>query len=42
MDQNEVIKRLWEANEDLCNQKILPVVLDPLEKKEVWILLVHG
>ena len=33
MDQNEVIKRFWEANEDLWNQKILPVVLDPLEKK---------
>jgi len=33
MDQNEAINRLWKANEDLWNQKILPVVLDPLEEK---------
>jgi hypothetical protein len=33
MDLNEeAIKKIWEANEDLWNQKIIPVVLDPLER----------
>lgn len=33
MKQIEEIKRIWKANEDVWNQKIMPLVLDPLEKK---------
>lgn len=33
MDQNEAIKKIWQANEDLWNKKVLPDILDPLEKK---------
>lgn len=33
MKQIEEIKRIWKANEDMWNQKIMPLVLDPLEKK---------
>jgi hypothetical protein len=32
MDQSEAIKQIWETNEDLWNKKIIPLVLDPLEK----------
>ena len=31
MDQTESIKRIWEANEDFWNQKLIPFILEPLE-----------
>jgi hypothetical protein len=33
MDQTEAIKRIWEANEYLWSQKIVPCILEPLERK---------
>lgn len=33
MNQNETIKRIWEANEDLWNRTVIPLLLDPLEAK---------
>jgi len=33
MDQIESIRRIWKANEDFWNQKLLPCILEPLEHK---------
>jgi hypothetical protein len=33
MEAIDLIKRIWEANDVLWNRRVVPLILEPLEKK---------